>query len=79
MRISGARYGGCLGVVVAQAPKKRNRPVVRLLYDRNAKHLGAGIEVKLYDEPDTVELHSLPETGLTLVEQAIEMVGARAG
>ena len=78
VRISGGRYDGCLGVVVAQAPKKRNRPVVRLLYDRHARHLGEGIEVKLQDEPDTVEVRSLPETGLSLVEQAQEMVGARA-
>jgi hypothetical protein len=77
VRVSGGLYDGCLGVVVAQAPRKRNRPVVRLLYGRNARHL-EGIEVKLQDEPDTVELRSLPETGLSLVEQAQEMASARA-
>lgn len=78
VRVSGGRYDASLGVVVAQAPNKRNRPLVRLLYDRTAKHLGQGVEIKLQDEPDTVELHTLPDIGLSLDEQAQALSSARA-
>jgi putative nucleotidyltransferase with HDIG domain len=70
VRVSGGRYDGCLGVVVAQSAKKRNRPVLRLLYDANARSLGNGVELKVEQQPETVEVHYLPEAAGSLSQQA---------
>jgi hypothetical protein len=73
VRVVGGQYDRCIGVVVAQSPKQRDRPMVRLLFDRDAKPLGDGMEVRMHEQPSTVELHSLPETGASLVELAFKM------
>jgi putative nucleotidyltransferase with HDIG domain len=78
VRIAGGRYDGSLGIVVAQSPKKRNRPVVRLLFDGTAKSLGDGVELKVEQQPETVEVHCLPETAGSLMEQAHRLVYTRA-
>jgi hypothetical protein len=70
VRIEGGRYNRCVGVVVGQSPKERDRPVVRLLFDRAAKPLGEGLEVRMHEQPAYVELHSIPETGASLGERA---------
>ncbi len=37
VRVSGGQYDRCLGVVVGSSPRRRGRPVVRLLFGRDAK------------------------------------------
>jgi hypothetical protein len=78
VRIAGGKYNRCIGVVVAQSPKQRDRPVVRLLFDRAAKPLGEGMEIRMHEQPDYVELHSIPETGASLVEQAFRLAQPNA-
>jgi putative nucleotidyltransferase with HDIG domain len=78
VRVSGGKYDRCLGVVVASSPRKRDRPVVRLLFGRDAKPLGEGVVLKLQDQPDTVGLHTLPEIGGSLVEQAFGLASGSA-
>jgi hypothetical protein len=76
--VSGGEYDGCVGIVVAQASTRRNRPVVRLLYDRNAHTVGAGFEIRMHEQADTVELQRLPQDGRSLDEQAHSIAVARA-
>jgi hypothetical protein len=78
VRVSGGRFDQCVGVVVAQAPTKRDRPVVRLLFDRNAHAMREGVDLDLQAEPEAVELHNLPETGVSLMEQAHILARSRA-
>jgi len=78
VRVSGGKFDRCLGVVVGSSPRKRDRPVVRLLFGRDARPLGEGTEVKLQDQPDTVEVHTLPEIGGSLVEQAFRLASGGA-
>jgi hypothetical protein len=78
VRVSGGRFDGCVGIVVAQSPKKRNRPVVRLLFDRNAHPLSEGCDLNMHEQPETIELHNLPDMGVSLSEQAHHMAHTRA-
>jgi putative nucleotidyltransferase with HDIG domain len=78
VRVSGGRFDECVGVVVAQSSRRRNRPVIRLLFDRNAHEIRNGCDLNLQSEPDTVELHSLPDIGISMAEHAQHLVRRRA-
>jgi putative nucleotidyltransferase with HDIG domain len=77
VRIAGGSCDRSLGVVIRHT-KRMERPVVRLLFDGHAKPMPHGSELNLAAEPDTVELHALPETGASLAEQAHKLALGQA-
>ena len=78
VRIDGGPYSGYVGLVSRVFASAPSRPMVRLLFDAYGRSLGEGFELNLWQQPDTVELHSLPETGQSLEELARRSALARA-
>jgi putative nucleotidyltransferase with HDIG domain len=70
VRVQGGRYDGCYGVVTRVRPATPDRPDVRLLVDRWGRPLPADCEIRLAQQPDSVELVAVPESGLSVEEYA---------
>jgi hypothetical protein len=71
VQVVGGVYDRYVGVVVRSATRRRetDRPTVRLLFDPRGRSLD-DIEVNLWEQPSGVSLQSLPESGMSLEEQA---------
>lgn len=66
VRVSGGAYDGFLGVVVNVTAAAPARPSVRLMFDAAGRSLGQGDEIDLRQQPSSVELHVVPESGMPL-------------
>jgi HD-GYP domain-containing protein (c-di-GMP phosphodiesterase class II) len=70
VRVSGGPYDGCYAIVLACFASAPNRPLIRLLFDRNGQPLPEDMEVDLRKESDGVDLTAVPEAGVSLEEYA---------
>jgi HD-GYP domain-containing protein (c-di-GMP phosphodiesterase class II) len=64
MVVTGGRYQGFRGVVVANNERNLDRPMVRLLVDRRGARLSPALEVSLAEEPDATISCVLEDTAL---------------
>jgi hypothetical protein len=78
VRVSGGPYDGSYGIVLACFASAPNRPLIRLLFDRNGQPLPEDMEVDLRHEPGGVDLTAVPEAGVSLEEYARRLALAHA-
>jgi putative nucleotidyltransferase with HDIG domain len=70
VRVSGGTYAGALGVVYDVSANAPARPFVRLLFDATGRPLGEGVEIDMRQQPSSVELHIIPDSGKPLDQVA---------
>ena len=70
VRFGSGKYAGCYGVVVACRATAPNRPLVRLLFDKDGLPIPDDVEVDLRKQPDDAELTAVPEAGVSVEEYA---------
>jgi HD-GYP domain-containing protein (c-di-GMP phosphodiesterase class II) len=78
VRVSGGPYDGSYAIVLACFASAPNRPLIRLLFDRNGQPLPEDMEVDLRKEPAGVDLTAVPEAGVSLEEYARRLALAHA-
>jgi putative nucleotidyltransferase with HDIG domain len=78
VRFGSGKYAGCYGVVVACRSTAPNRPLVRLLFDKEGVPIPDDVEVDLRRLPDDAELTAVPEAGVSVEEYARRVALARS-
>jgi putative nucleotidyltransferase with HDIG domain len=78
VRFGGGKYAGCYGVVVACRQTAPNRPLVRLLFDKEGMPIPDDVEVDLRKLPDDADLTAVPEAGVSVEEYARRLALARS-
>lgn len=77
VRFGAGRYRGCYGVVTACRSDPPNRPLVRLLFDKNGVPIPGDVEVDLRQFAIDAELTAVPEAGVSVEEYARRLAATR--